>query len=96
MRLMCTCERTVYRYVERFRVTGDVRQSLSKNGPQRVLSEHEELYMIDLVLSSPGIYLKEVQQRLFNYTGRWIHASTICRTLWRLGMTRTTYSPAKV
>ena len=46
-----------------------------------------KLYVLELVLSCPGIYLREVQQRLFNYTGTWIHGSTICRTLQRLSMT---------
>ena len=77
----------MYRYAERFRLTGDVRLFPKKNGPAPALSEHEELYLLDQVLCSPGIYLHEVQQQLFGYTGTWIHECTICRTL-RLGLSR--------
>ena len=87
-KLLQVSERTIYRYVERFRLTGDVKQYPKKDGPSHVISEHEELYVLDLVLSSPGIYLKEVQCYLFGYTGTWLHESTICRTLKRLGLTR--------
>ena len=70
-------ERSVYRYVERFRTTG----------PACILSEHEEFIIVNSVLSSPGIYLRELQQQLSQSTGRWVHESTICRCLRRLGMT---------
>ena len=81
-------ERTVYRYLERFMLTGGVKKFTKKNGPDHILSEDEELYVVDLVLSSPGIYLREVQHKLLNHTGRWVHESTLCRTLRRNGMTR--------
>ncbi|XP_065891614.1 uncharacterized protein [Dysidea avara] len=59
-----------------------------RNGPEFVLCEFEELYLISLVSSKPGIYLKEVQQMLADYTGRIVHVSTICRALHRLGFSR--------
>ena len=41
------------------------------------------------MLSSPGIiYLRELQQQLLQSAGCWVHKSTICRCLRRLGMTR--------
>lgn len=86
--VMYISERTVYRYLERFMLTGEAKKFAKKNGPPRILSEHKVLLVIDLVLSSPGIYLREVQQQLFNSTGSWVHVSTICRTLRRYGLTR--------
>lgn len=87
-RFLYISERSVYRYVERFRTTGEVRKCYKTNGPACILSEHEEFIIVNSVLSSPGIYLRELQQTLSQSTGRWVHESTICRCLRRLGMTR--------
>ena len=48
---------SVYRYAERFRVTGNVRLSVKKNRPAQLLYEFEEL----LIQAHPGIYLRELQ-----------------------------------
>lgn len=87
-KLLLVSERTVYRYAERFRVCGDIRPFPKKNGPVSSVSEHEKVYLVDLVLSTPELYLREAQQKIFNYTGKWLHESTICRTLKKLGFTR--------
>ena len=86
--VMHVSERTVYRYAEWFRVTGDVRPSVKRNGPVQLLCAFEELLLIQLVLAHPGIYLREFQQLLYHFTSHWVDASTICRTVHRLGMTR--------
>ena len=44
--------------------------------------------IMNCVLSSSGIYLRQIQQRLLHSTGRRVQESTICRCLKRLGMTR--------
>ena len=72
-RIFQISERSVYRFAECFRVTGDVRPMEKRNVPEFVLCEFEELYLISLVSSKPGIYLKEVQQMLADYTGRIVH-----------------------
>ena len=99
-RFLYISERSVYRYVERFRTTGEVRKCYKTNGPACILSEHEEFIIVNSVLSSPGIYLRELQQKLSQSTGRWVHESTICRCLRRLGMTRQkiqhVYSPSEI
>lgn len=87
-KVMHVSERTVYRYAERFRVTGEVRPSAKRNGPSRLLCEFEELLLVQLILSQPGIYLRELQQQLHESSGCWADISTICRTVHRLGMTR--------
>ena len=85
---MHVSERTVYRYAEWFRVTADVRPSVKRNGPAQLLCEFEELLLIQLILAHPGIYLRELQQLLYHSTSCWVDASTVCRTVHRLGMTR--------
>ena len=61
--------RSVYRYTERFQLTGEVRKSLQRNGPLPVLSEYEEFYLVHLSLSRSGIYLRELQHELLQHTG---------------------------
>ena len=78
----------MYRYAERFYIMGDVRPMTKGNGPSFLLCEFEELYLIQLVLFNPGIYLKELQKKLADYTGCIVHVSTICRTLHRLRLSR--------
>lgn len=45
---MHVSERTVYRYVERYKVTGDVRQCVKNNGPRQLLCEYEELLLVHM------------------------------------------------
>lgn len=87
-KLLYMSERSVYRYVRKFSSTGTVRKEFHTNGPSRILSEQHEMIVVDLVLASPGIFLKEIQHQLLVTTGCNVHLSTICRSLKRLGMTR--------
>ena len=78
-RLLFVSERTVYRCPERFRITGDVRLFKRSYGPPRELSEFDELQLIQLILSRPGIYLRDLQRELFYSTGNLVDMATICR-----------------
>ena len=78
--------RSVYRYAQRFLLTGDVKLFAKKNGPSRKLCDYEELFLAQLVLSKPGIYLKEIQEELYSKTMHWVDVSTICRSLHKIGM----------
>ena len=79
---------SVERFVHLFRTTGDVTSHQQKYGPDRKLSEFEELTVLHSFLNNPGIYLAEVQEDLFDITGTWVDIATICRTAKRLGLTR--------
>ena len=79
-----TVERLVYKY----RTTGEVVSLQDKHGPDIKLSSQEELIVLELFLSKPGIYLREVQQELFDATRTWVHCSTLCRTAKPLGLTK--------
>ena len=81
-------ECSVYRYSQLFRVTGDVRPLVRRNGPAKELSEFEVLFLVNLVLSKPGIYLRELQDELYRSLMHWVDLSTICRALHGIGMTR--------
>jgi len=56
-RVLNISKRIVYRYAGCFCIMGDVRP-MKKNGPGFLLCKFEELYLIQLVLSNPGIYFK--------------------------------------
>ena len=81
-------ERSVYRYVKRFNTTGRVAKEHHTNGPSHSLSEQDELFVVNLILTKPGIFLREIRLELLLATGHVLHESTICRSLKRLGMTR--------
>ena len=81
-------ESSVHRYSHLFRVTGDVRPIAKRNGPAKELSEFEVLFLVNLVLTMPGIYLRELQDELCRSLMHWVDLSTICRTLHSVGMTR--------
>ena len=85
--LMCVSVSSVYRYSQRYQATGDVRPFVKRNGPVGELCEHEKSLLLDLALAKPGIYLQELQQELYSRTLHWVDASTICRTMHRIGTT---------
>ena len=86
--VMKVSPRTVYRYSERYLLTGVVRPFLKRSGPLPELSEFEVNFLVGLALSKPGIYLKELQEELELNFYHWVDISTICRALHRVGMTR--------
>lgn len=82
------CERTVKRYIELFEQTGEVQSLQASHGPKPLLDRFEQLTLLHLILKHPGIYLKEIQDKLEHIYGVSISVSTICRTLKRMGCTR--------
>ena len=84
--VMKISRRSVYRYSERYAITGEVRPFMKKNGPGRELSEFEEEFLVNLVLANPGMYLREIQDKLYLCTLHWVDLSTIFRTLHRISM----------
>ena len=51
--LIFVSERTIQRYMERFKVTGYVAQFAKRNGPTRMLSGREEAMIVQAVLDKP-------------------------------------------
>ena len=82
------CERTVRRYVQHFQQTGEVEYSQIRHGPKLLLGEFEQLTLLRLVLDNPGIYLREIVDKLRQIYGITISMSTICRTLRIMGCSR--------
>lgn len=68
-KLLLVSSRTVQRYSQRFMATGALDPQPLKNGPERKFSDFDELTLVNLVLTHPGIYLYELQHELFMTTG---------------------------
>jgi len=85
--IMSISVRSVYRYAERYLAT-DVKPFAKRNGPRTELCEYEDLFLVQLVLAKPGIYLRELQEHLYSKTMHWVDAATICRTIHCVGMTQ--------
>ena len=86
--LLGLSERTVRRYLHQFYQTGDVEPREHKNGPNKCLSEHEQLLILKTIIRNPGIYLHEIQSIIEEAVGVTVHVATICRTLKFMGCSR--------
>lgn len=86
--LLFISEKSVRRYMELFFTTGNVTPTRQRHGPQLLLSDFEQTLLLQLIIDNPSIYLAEIQARLDDITGTYVHVSTICRTLHHLGITR--------
>lgn len=81
-------EHTVRRYTTKFQQCGDVASVQDKNGPALILGPFEQLTLLRIILDCPGIYLREIRDRLFEVYGFNICLSTIHRTLHIMGYSR--------
>ena len=80
---------TVWRVVKFFRETGCVdKKGYPHERAFRKLTAPHELTIIHLVLSRPGIYLREIQVELWEAMGAEIGPSDICRFLHKVGFSR--------
>ena len=87
--LLFVCKRSVERYLSLYHATGSVTpRRQQQHGPPRLLTEFEQISILQSLVNRPTMYLEELQSELYDLTGTWVHVSTICRTVQRLGLTR--------
>ena len=79
--LLCMSERSVQRYLSLFHSTGSVAPKDSIGGPDKILTGTEQFSILQSLIYNPSAFLHEIQAQLYENTGKWIHASTICRTI---------------
>ena len=79
---------TVYRILDRFQENGTVAPVSHQSGPAPLLGSVEEHAITDALISRPEMYLRELQDELFERTGTQASISTIFRTIRRLGFSR--------
>ncbi len=83
------CPKTVYRTLSTFWNTGDVKPCRMGRPTGSVsLFPHEEYIIIDCLLRTPQIQLNEIASHIINATGSAFGPETLCRALYRLGITR--------
>ena len=70
-----------------FHATGSVAPVDQKRGPAKILSEFEVFTVLQCLVQKPTSYLHEIQDQLFQATGTWVHASTLCHTIKEHGFT---------
>ena len=54
----------------------------------RKLTESDKLVCLEIVIDNPGLYLREIAEKLAEETGTEVDPSTICRFLHKSGFTR--------
>ena len=80
---------TVWRITKLFKEQGNVSKKVyPQERAFRKLTPSLELTVLHLVLSNPGIYLREIQKALYESTGAEVSPSAICRLLSRIGFSR--------
>ena len=79
---------TVHNHFKRFQLTGEVTPTVCNRDSTRMLSEHDELIIVGLLLDDPSMYLSEVCQKISMFTGLEVSPATICQVIHRNGFTR--------
>ena len=79
---------TAQRVYTEFEHTGHVDPVLANRRDTRTLDEHQELYVIGLMLHEPSLYLGELCQQIKDTFGLEPSPSTVCWLFKRYGMTR--------
>ena len=81
------CEKSVNHYLSLFHSTGSVAPKQHNGGPSKTLNDFEQFTVLQTLIHNPTAYLHEVQDHLFQATGIWVSASTICCTIKEQGFT---------
>ena len=79
--LLFMSERSVQRYLCLLHSSGSVSPKDSSGGPGKLLTEFEQFAILQSLIYNPSAFLHEIQSQLYETTGKWIHVSTICRTI---------------
>ena len=89
--------KTVYRTCTTFFNTGDVKPCCFGRPTGSVtLFLHEEYIIMDSILQTPQIQLNVIADHIINSTGSVFSAETLCKAVYRLGITRKKVSNALI
>ena len=78
---------TAYNIFKLFENTGSISPTKPDREDTRILTEHEELFIVGLLLDNPALYLREVCQ-VFDVSSIVVSEPTVCRIIHRHGFTR--------
>ena len=79
---------TAQRVYVKFEHTGHVDHVSSDRRATRKFDEHQELYIIGVILQEPSLYLGELCQQIHDDIGIEVSPATVCKLLKRYGMSR--------
>ena len=80
---------TVRKIIARFEQTGDVsKNKYPPNTGVKKVTDIRKFFILDLVIDKTGIYLREIQEELFQATGIDISEGRICHYLEECEFTR--------
>ena len=86
---LCISVGTVSNHLKRFEETGDVLPSKPMaSSYNRALDDHQQLFVVGLLLDNPALYLSEVCQKVKQAMGIDVSPSTVCRIIRAHGLTR--------
>ena len=86
---------TAHRIFWKFQETGDIAQPKHKRQGIQKLDHLQETYILCIVADNPGLYLREIAQKISEATNTAVHYSTVCRVIHRYGFTRKIIQVAK-
>ena len=80
--LLKRSEQMVQWYISTFQHTPtEVQPKPRRSGPEKLMGDHEQLLFLQIIVRNLGIYLHEMQERLYERLGVAVNSSTLCRTL---------------
>ena len=65
-RQMCISKKSVRRYQKLFRQFGDITPKIQRHGPEPLFGDFEQLTLLRLIAENTGIYLHELQDKLYD------------------------------
>ena len=75
--LLFISEKSVERYIKQYLNTNSVTPTEYKHGQDKLLTDFEQLTVLQLLLVNPSMYLQELCDELEEATGKRVHPSTI-------------------
>ena len=79
---------TVWRVVDRFKETGEVKKKAYSSRRLQKMSSSIQFAIAHSALRRPGIYLREIQSEILQEYGEELSLSSICKFLHNVGFTR--------
>ena len=86
---LCVDESTVHRIINKFQETGEVQKKIYPlDKAYRKLTEPAQLFILQLVVERPVVYLREIKSELLSELGVDVTVSAICKFLHKSGFTK--------
>ena len=83
---LCVDESTVHRIINKFQETGEVQKKIYPlDKAYRKLTEPAQLFILQLVVEHPVVYLREIKSELLSELGVDVTVSAICKFLHKSG-----------